>query len=149
MVINDNRTFQIYKGVEMSCKIKITNLKTIVLTLIFASALFVNTSYSQGKYLAFAEVMPKPVGGVQEIYKKIKSYPKAAKDSGIEGKVYVLAFINEKGSVDKVKVVKGIGGGCDEAAIKAVKKSKFTPGKAKGKAVKVKTTLAIVFKIQK
>ena len=133
----------------MSFKGKITKLKTIFLTLIFLSTFFVGTSYSQSDYLAFAEVMPTPVGGVQAIYKKITSYPKAAKDAGIQGKVYVLAFINEKGTVDKVKVVKGIGGGCDEAAIKAVRESKFTPGKSKGKVVKVKTSLAIVFKIQK
>ena len=47
-------------------------------------------------YLAFAEQMPAPSGGIQEIYKKIV-YPKLAKDAGIEGKVYVLAFINETG----------------------------------------------------
>ncbi|MFA8342553.1 MAG: energy transducer TonB [Rhodothermaceae bacterium] len=128
-------------------------LPKLIKLVIFSSVLILSTtifaSLPQAKYLAFAEVMPKPIGGIEAVYKNITSYPRAAKDAGIEGKVYVLAFINEKGTVDKVKVVKGLGGGCDEAAIKAVRKTKFTPAKSKGKAVKVKTSLAIVFKIQK
>lgn len=101
-----------------------------------------------GDYLAFAEKMPSPDGGLPAIYKHIKEYPKIAKAAGIQGKVYVLAFINESGGVDDVKVVKGIGGGCDEAACDAIKKSKFNPGSHKGQAVKVKMSLAIVFKIE-
>jgi protein TonB len=97
-------------------------------------------------YLAFAEEMPSPIGGMPAIIKLI-SYPTVAKNANIEGKVYVLAYINEKGSVDDVKVLKGIGGGCDEAAIDAVKKSKFIPGKNSGVSVKVKLSLTITFKI--
>ncbi len=104
---------------------------------------------SQGTdYLAFAQVMPQPVGGLKAIYKNITEYPKIAKEAGIQGKVYVLAFINEKGGVDNVKVVRGIGGGCDEAALEAVKKTKFKPGMQKGKPVKVKMTLPIIFKLR-
>ena len=98
------------------------------------------------KYLAFAEVMPAPIGGIGAITKTIK-YPTIAKQSGIEGKVYVLAHINENGVAEEVKVVRGIGGGCDDAAVEAVKKAKYTPGKNKGKAVKVKLTMAITFKL--
>ena len=97
-------------------------------------------------YLAFAEVMPEPVGGLPEIYNLIE-YPEVAKRTGIQGKVYVLAFINESGDVDDVKVIKGIGGGCDEATIAAVKKSKFTPGKQEGKPAKIKMSLQIQFKL--
>lgn len=130
-----------------SQKISLT-LKFILILVTFIGSSFVFASLPQSDYVAFAEVMPAPIGGVQAIYKNITEYPRAAKDAGIQGKVYVLAFINETGTVDKVKVVKGIGGGCDEAAIEAVRKTKFTPGKSKGKAIKVKTSLAIVFKIQ-
>ncbi len=97
-------------------------------------------------YLAAAEEMPAPIGGLKALYSKI-SYPEIARKSGIEGKVYVIAFVNENGEVDNVKVLKGIGGGCDEAAVRAVKATKFTPGKAKGKPVKVKVALPIVFKL--
>lgn len=99
-------------------------------------------------YLTMAESMPEPVGGLAAIYKNITEYPKVAKAAGLQGKVFVLAFINENGGVDDAKVVKGIGGGCDEAAAEAVKKTKFKPGKDKGQNVKIKMPLSITFKIE-
>lgn len=98
------------------------------------------------KYLAFAEVMPEPVGGIGAIVKKI-TYPEIARKSNVQGKVYILAFIDESGKVTDVKVIRGIGAGCDEAAVKAVKSSDFTPGKNKGTPVKVKLSLPITFKL--
>jgi protein TonB len=98
-------------------------------------------------YLAFAEEMPSPIGGIEAIMKKI-TYPNIAKQAGLEGKVILLIYINEQGGVDDVKIVKGVGGGCDEEAVSAIKKTKFTPGKSKGAATKVKLTLAITFKLK-
>ncbi|MGE5683005.1 MAG: energy transducer TonB [Bacillota bacterium] len=105
------------------------------------------SSQQEDPYLAFAEVMPEPVGGLPAIYKKIV-YPNIAKSAGLEGKVYLLVFVNENGGVDNVKVIKGIGGGCEEAATEAVKNVKYTPGKNKGVPVKVKLSLAINFKLK-
>ena len=107
----------------------------------------INLNLQATEYLAFAEEMPQPVGGLPSIYQLI-TYPEVAKKAGVEGKVYVLAFINEDGDVDDVKVVKGIGGGCDEATIEAVKKTKFIPGKLGGKPAKVKMSLQIQFKLK-
>ncbi|MGE5431769.1 MAG: energy transducer TonB [Syntrophomonadaceae bacterium] len=107
----------------------------------------VNISEQGDPYLAFAEVMPEPVGGLPAIYKKIV-YPSIAKSAGLEGKIYVLIMIDEKGGVDDVKVVKGLGGGCEEAAISAIKSTKFTPGKNGGVPVKVKLSLPISFKLK-
>jgi len=124
----------------------------ILVFLFFASALFTsNFTFTKGysyddPYAAFAEVMPEPVGGMSAIVKKI-SYPETARKNGIEGKVYVLVMVNEKGGVDEVKVIRGIGAGCDEAAVKAVKDTKFTPGKNKGVSIKVKLSLPIAFKL--
>lgn len=98
-------------------------------------------------YLPFAEEMPAPAGGMADVIKNVV-YPEIAKKAGIEGKVFVLAYINEKGGVDEVKVVKGIGAGCDEAACTAVKKVKFIPGKSKGENAKVKLSLSINFKLR-
>lgn len=104
-------------------------------------------SYKEGDpYLAFAEVMPEPEGGLPALFKKIE-YPDIAKKARIEGKVYALVFVNENGGVDDVKIIKGIGGGCDEAVIKAVKASKFNPGKNGGAAVKVKLSIPVSFKL--
>lgn len=97
-------------------------------------------------YLVAAEVMPEPIGGITAVYKNI-SYPSAAKAAHTQGKVFLMVMVNENGSVDEVKVIKGIGSGCDEAAMDGVKKAKFSPGKSKGSAVKVKLALAIEFKL--
>ena len=97
-------------------------------------------------YLVKVDEMPMPVGGIKAIQEKIV-YPEKAKNEGVEGKVFVSAFINENGTVDHVKLLKGIGYGCDKAAINAVTKTKFTPGKLGGKPVKVQVSIPIVFKL--
>jgi protein TonB len=103
--------------------------------------------FQEDPYKPFTDVMPEPVGGLETIYKTI-SYPELAKKSGVQGKVYLLVYINESGGVDDVKVVKGIGAGCDEAAIDAIKKASFTPGKMNGTPVKTKLSLPVIFKMK-
>jgi TonB family protein len=102
---------------------------------------------NEGEYLLSVEEMPGIIGGLYSIQKNIK-YPETAKRTGIEGKVYVLTYIDEKGNVSDARVIRGIGAGCDEAALNAVKEAKFTPGKHKGKLVKVQVTIPILFKLQ-
>ena len=120
--------------------------------ILFISLFASQNSYAGGgtseeAYLAFAEIMPEPVDGYASMYKLIE-YPQMAKTAGIEGKLYLLAYINENGEVDDVKVVKSLGAGCDEAAIKAVKSTKFKAGKNAGAAVKVKLSLPVTFKLK-
>ncbi|MCH6575726.1 MAG: energy transducer TonB [Bacteroidetes bacterium] len=98
-------------------------------------------------YFVAVEEMPAPIGGIKAIQEKIV-YPEIAKRAGVEGKVYILAFVNEQGEVTKAQVIKGIGAGCDEAALNAVLKTRFTPGKQRGKPVKVQVSLRIVFKLK-
>lgn len=102
---------------------------------------------NQETYLLAAEVMPEIVGGFNAIIEKLK-YPQEAKQAGIQGKVFVLALIDEEGNVDGAKVIKGIGYGCDEAALNAVKSVKFTPALTSGKPVKVQVTIPIFFKLE-
>ena len=52
------------------------------------------------------------------------------------------------GIVTKVELIRGIGAGCDEAAMDAVHKTKFKPGKQRGKPVKVQVTVPVLFKLQ-
>jgi len=129
-------------------------MKKFLVTACLVVVFFVQTDYATsnaitdgGTYLATAEQMPAPIGGLAALVKKIK-YPEIARHARIEGRVYVMALINENGGVDDVKILKGIGGGCDEEAIAAVKATKFTPGKVKGKKVKVKVALPITFKLK-
>ena len=98
-------------------------------------------------YFVAVEEMPEPIGGIQAIQSKI-IYPEIAKRAGVEGKVYVLAFVDETGEVTSVKIIKGLGAGLDEAALNAVKQTKFKPGKQRGKPVKVQVSIPIVFRLQ-
>jgi len=123
-------------------------LNTLLKIALFLSVIFAfsSTSYSQEEsYATVAEVLPQPVGGMSAINKHI-NYPKTAKNAGISGKVYVLAFINESGSVDNTKIIKSLGGGCDEEVVNAVKSSKFTPGENNGVRIKTKLIMSFTFK---
>jgi len=93
-----------------------------------------------------ADQMPEPIGGIKEIQERIK-YPTEAKIKRIEGKVYILVVVDDRGDVETAQVLAGIEGGCDEAALKAVKETKFVPGKNKGKYVKVQVAIPIIFKL--
>ncbi len=99
------------------------------------------------KIFTLVEEYPQPVGGLAAIQKKIV-YPEFAVRAGIQGKVFVTAIIDEQGNVISAEVTKGIGGGCDEAAVKAVMATKFKPGKQRGRAVKVQLSLPIFFKLK-
>ncbi|MBI1939133.1 MAG: TonB family protein [Ignavibacteriales bacterium] len=98
-------------------------------------------------FFVAVEEQPEPIGGIEAIQKKIV-YPEIAKRAGVQGRVFIKAFVNEVGDVVKAEVIKGIGAGCDEAAVQAVMQTKFKPGKQRGKSVKVQVSIPIVFKLQ-
>lgn len=93
------------------------------------------------------ENMPELIGGMQALQNKI-IYPEIARKAGIKGKVILQAVVNKKGEVSNISVFKGIGGGCDEAAIKALSEAKFKPGRQRGKEVNVRIYVPIVFALQ-
>ncbi len=95
----------------------------------------------------------QPKDGMEELYKKVMqnlTYPAQARRMGIEGKVWVEFVVEKDGSISDLKAIKGIGGGCDEAAIVVLKTSldKWTPGKNNGVPVKQKMVMPITFKLQ-
>lgn len=92
------------------------------------------------------EQMPELIGGLQSIQKLIR-YPQMAIMAGIEGRVIVQFVIDQNGNVRDPVVVRGIGGGCDEEAIRAVKQAKFVPGRQRGKPVQVRYSLPITFSL--
>jgi protein TonB len=72
-----------------------------------------------------------------------------AKESGIQGRVFVTFVVEKDGSVTDVRVLRGIGGGCDEEAIRVVQKMpKWKAGKQRGKPVRVQFNLPIKFTLQ-
>ncbi len=104
------------------------------------------SSESESVFFVAVEEMPEPVGGMAAIQAKI-TYPEIAKRAGIQGRVFIKAFIDENGSVIQTEVIRGIGAGCDEAAIAAIKQTKFKPGMQRGERVKVQVTVPILFKL--
>ncbi len=93
------------------------------------------------------EQMPELIGGLGEIQKGIK-YPEIARKAGVEGRVIIQFVVDESGNVSEPAVVRGIGAGCDEEALRVVRQAKFKPGMQRGKAVKVKMSLPITFKLK-
>lgn len=98
------------------------------------------------------EMMPEFIGGTSELYKWLGNnlrYPSAAVNAGVEGKVFVKFIVEKDGVISKLEVVKGIGFGCDEEALRTLQKMpKWNPGKQNGRAVRVYFTLPISFKLQ-
>ena len=101
--------------------------------------------------MTFPEESAFPKGGFAAFYNfvgdKIK-YPVQARRMGIEGRVYVEFVINKDGTLTDVKAIKGIGAGCDQEAVRIVQSSPaWNPGKQRGKAVKQRYTIPIIFKL--
>jgi protein TonB len=95
-------------------------------------------------YYVAVDQMPVPIGGNESINEKAV-YPAQAKANNIQGTVYVLAFIDERGYVKKTSLIKGIGYGCDQAALQAIKSTRFEPGVLHGMTVKVQLTVPVIF----
>jgi len=97
------------------------------------------------------EERPQYPGGEKGLKKYLSDnliYPEVAKENGIQGTVTVLFIVNEDGSVSDVKIQKGIGGGCDQEALRIVKEMrKWKPGKQGGQPVRVYQALPITFKL--
>ena len=96
--------------------------------------------------------MPKFPGGEQALMDYVSKnvvYPKEAQEKGISGRVFVGFIVEKDGSVSDVKVLRGIGGGCDEEAVRVISGlPKWKPGKQEGKPVRVSYQMPINFKLQ-
>jgi len=95
---------------------------------------------------------PEFPGGMEALYKYLREnikYPSLARDNNITGKVYVTFVVERDGSIANPRVLKDIGGGCGQEAIRVVKAMpKWTPGKQRGKAVRVQFNLPVSFNLQ-
>jgi len=91
---------------------------------------------------------PEPIGGFAAIQRNVV-YPEIAQEAGIEGTVVVQAFVNEFGKVTDCVILKGVPNtGLDEAAIDAIKKTKFKPAKQRDRNVGVYISIPVIFKLQ-
>jgi protein TonB len=100
----------------------------------------------------FVEQQPAPDGGLEKFYsdiaKKVR-YPNQARRMGIQGKVFVRFIIDKQGNITNIEVVKGIGGGCDEEAIRVMKTMPaWSPGKQRGVPVRAMMIIPINFQLK-
>jgi protein TonB len=100
---------------------------------------------TQDDFFVVVEQMPQLIGGLASLQKKVR-YPEMARRAAIEGRVTIQFIVNEQGKVENPRVIRGIGGGCDEEALKAVMTARFKPGMQRGRPVRVQYSLPIVFR---
>lgn len=103
----------------------------------------------QNELFTVVENMPKFPGGEEaraKYFAENIKYPEAARKAGVQGTCYVTFVIEEDGSTSNVKVLRGIGGGCDEEAVRVIQSSpKWEPGTQRGKAVRVQFNMPVKF----
>lgn len=100
----------------------------------------------ESEIFVIVEQMPVLIGGLSAIYDRLV-YPEGARQAGIEGRVVIQFVIDEHGRVTQPVVIRGIGGGCDEAALKAISDIRFQPGRQRGRPVRVRYSIPIVFRL--
>jgi protein TonB len=131
---------------------KLLFLSAFLCTLSFGAFAQSEVSVDDEVFVVVEEQAEFP-GGLDSMYtyivKNLK-YPELAKEKGIEGRVFVNFIIEKDGSISNVKILRGIGGGCEEAAVEMVKNMpKWKPGKQRGKPVRFQFVLPIKFELPK
>ena len=107
------------------------------------------TNTETNKILTYSEVLPSFNGDMIAYLQKNLQYPSFARENNIEGRVTVQFVVNEDGSIGNAVIKRGIGGGCNEEAIRVVMSMpKWKPGMQNGHPVKVYYTLPITFMLQ-
>jgi protein TonB len=108
------------------------------------------TPSQEDKIYPMAETPPAPEGGLSVFFEYTEDNldcPAEAKKKGVKGNVYVQFVVEKDGQLSNIKVVKGLGYGCDEAVIKCLQSApRWKAGKQGGKPVRVQKTMAIQIK---
>ncbi|MDJ1501874.1 energy transducer TonB [Xanthocytophaga agilis] len=103
--------------------------------------------------LIFVDEEAHPKNGLDAFYKHVREnlkYPEAALSAGVQGRVFVQFVVLANGSIEDIKVIRGIGSGCDEEAIRLVQSSpEWLPAKYHGKAIATEVSLPIRFSTTK
>lgn len=89
---------------------------------------------------------PAVIGGKKALYEEL-SYPASCREAQKQGRVIVQFVVTARGTPDRLRVVQGIGGGCDEAALAAIRQLDFMPAIKKGSPVEVRLTLPLFFRL--
>jgi protein TonB len=98
----------------------------------------------------FAEVQATPVNGLSKFYEQISrelKYPRQARQRNVEGQVIVQFVVSKTGELTDFTILRSLGAGCDEEAIRVLSKTKWEPGRQRGKPVRVRMAIAIHFRL--
>lgn len=130
------------------------NENTVIQPSVYSEPIFDEPEEEKAdEIFSVVEVQAEPVGGVGAFYDYVTSqlkdnYPPQAARMNIQGVVYIQFVVEKDGSITDVQAVKGIGGGCDELAVKVLQNSpKWNPGRQRGKAVRSRKVVPIRFKL--
>lgn len=97
------------------------------------------------------EKLPEYPGGIDGLISYLSTnlkYPEAAKEKGVEGTVAVKFIVETDGSVSDVEILRGIGAGCDQEAVRVISETKdWSPGIKDGKKVRTEMRLPVRFKL--
>jgi len=103
------------------------------------------------KIFDFVEERAMFPGGEEKLMEFLSAnlkYPQIARENGVKGNVYVKFIIEKDGSITNIQVVRGIGSGCDEEAVRVIKSMpKWEPGKQRGTPVRSRFILPFKFKL--
>ena len=104
------------------------------------------------KIFTAVEQDPTPAGGMAKFYdylQKNMRYPAVAKENNVQGKVFLQFVVEKDGTITDVKVIRGIGSGCDEEAMRVLRNApKWKPGIQNGRPVRVQYNVPISFALQ-
>jgi protein TonB len=106
----------------------------------------VNDEEIEPEIFIVVEEQPVMIGGLAALSKALR-YPEMARKAQVEGRVTVQFVVDENGDVQDPFVLRGIGAGCDEEALRVIKLMKFKPGRQRGRAVKVQLATMITFQL--
>ncbi len=117
----------------------------------FTYPAIIKDEQSNDSIYQIVDEMPEFPGGEKALMDYMSQnvkYPEEAKNKNIAGRVFISFVVEKDGSVSNVKVLRGIGGGCDEEAVRVIKgMPKWKPGMQKGKPVRVNFQMPFVFKL--
>lgn len=145
--VNDE---EIIEEIEINLDIEMTE-DTRIEEVIFVNNEDAVPEENVDEIFTIVEEQPSPVGGMKSFYAYVSKnlvYPSSARRMGLEGRVFVEFVVEKDGSLTDINAVKGPGGGCNEEAVRVISEApKWNPGKQRGREVRVRMVLPIVFKL--
>ena len=101
---------------------------------------------SKTNALTVVDEMPELIGGLKALQEQLR-YPAVAREAGIEGRVIISFVVDKEGRVTEAEIVKGLGSGLDEEAVRVITEAQFKPGRHDGEIVPVKLSIPFTFKL--